>query len=322
MSGRLEEGVWTTKKTWEHAKDGEFRRQESFFRERVEAGGRFDVEAGRYHLYVSHACPWAHRTLIVRALLGLEDAISVSVVHPLMTAEGWHFGADDPDFPTPDHLHGERFLRDIYVRANPTFTGRVTVPVLWDKKENTIVNNESREIIEMLATVFRPLWTQQRELFPEAKRDEINAHIDRMYPAINNGVYRCGFAGSQEAYDRAFGELFEGLDHFDEVLSGRRFLTGPELSLADVCLFTTLYRFDPVYVVHFKTNLRRIVDYENLWGFVRDLHAQSGVADVCHLDHIKDHYYRSHLQLNPRGIVPQGPEIDYGAPTDRGARFA
>ena len=321
MAGRLIQGVWTSKKTWEHAEDGEFRRQASAFRERVAPGGRFDVEAGRYHLFVSHACPWAHRTLIVRALLGLEDAIGVSVVHPHMTDEGWHFDADDPTYPTPNHILGERYLRDVYLRADDTFTGRVTVPVLWDTREGTIVNNESREIIEMFATVFAPLWTRTRDLYPEAARAELNVHIDRMYPSINNGVYRCGFAGSQAAYERAFSELFEALDHFDTVLADRRFLGGDALTLADVCLFPTLLRFDPVYVTHFKTNLRRIADYPNLWGYVRDVYAQTLIAETCHLDHIKDHYFLSHPQLNPRGIVPVGPAVDFSEPTDRGARF-
>lgn len=311
MGGRFIDGQWITEKNWEKAADGSFKRQVSVFRNWTAPDGVFPVEAGRYHLYISHACPWAHRTLIVRALLGLEDVISVSAVHPLMTDDGWHFDAEDAEYPCRDHLYGEPFLRNIYLRANSQYTGRVTVPILWDKQTETIVNNESRDIIQMLATDFAALGTRQADLYPEALRAEIDAAMDHIYQPINNGVYRCGFAGNQAAYDQALMELFEALDHWESVLSRQRFMTGEALTLADIALFTTLVRFDAVYYVHFKTNIQRIVDYPGLWRFVRAVHQWPQIAGTCHMDQIKEHYYRSHLQLNPRGIVPGGPVLDF-----------
>jgi putative glutathione S-transferase len=309
MGGRLIEGKWFTEKSWEKADDGSFKRQVSVFRERTGTEGSFLAEAGRYHLYVSYACPWAHRTLIVRALLGLEEVVSVSAVHPLMTDEGWHFDPEDTDHPCVDDLYGESFLRDLYRRADSQYTGRVTVPILWDKQTETIVNNESREIIQMLATDFADLGSRQMELYPEARRESIDAAMDRIYQSINNGVYRCGFAGNQAAYDQALSQLFEALEHWDGVLSRQRFMTGERLTLADVALFTTLLRFDPVYYVHFKTNLRHIVDFPSLWRFVREVYQWPQIAGTCRMDEIKQHYYRSHPQLNPRGIVPGGPKL-------------
>jgi putative glutathione S-transferase len=313
MGGRLVEGQWTTKSNWEQSEDGAFQRQESVFRDTV-GGDAHPVAPGRYHLYVSHACPWAHRTLITRALLGLDDAISVSVVHPHMTGEGWHFGGADDAYPTPDHLYGKPFLRELYTKADPQFTGRVTVPILWDRERETIVNNESREIIVQLNDAFRPLATRERDLYPSALRPTIDAAIDAIYPVINNGVYRCGFAAKESAYQTAFDELFSALDHWDQVLATQRFTCGDSLTLADICLFTTLFRFDSVYYVHFKCNGRHIYEYAHLWRFVRDVYQTEGVAETCHLDHIKLHYYRSHLQLNPRGFVPVGPTISFDEP--------
>jgi putative glutathione S-transferase len=317
MGGRLVQGQWTTKPDWEKTTDGSFKRQESFFRHFVGTEPRFAVAEGRYHLFISHACPWAHRTMIVRALLGLEDAISVSAVHPLMTDEGWHFDPEDPEYPTVDALFGERYLRDVYLRADPEFTGRVTVPVLWDRVEQTIVNNESREIIEMFSTVFEPLWTRPCALYPEDLRTEINAAMDAIYGPINNGVYRCGFAGTQAAYDAALAGLFGALEHWEDVLGRQRFMVGESMTLADVALFTTLVRFDLVYYVHFKTNLRHIYEMPNLWGFVRDVYQMTNVAETCRLDEYKVHYYRSHPQLNPRGFVPGGPQLNLDAPVHR-----
>ena len=313
MGGRLIDGTWTTKRDLEQSEDGSFQRQESVFRATVGSASH-PLESGRYHLYVSHACPWAHRTLIMRALLGLEDAIGVSVVHPHMTDEGWHFGAANDAYPTPDHLHDKSFLREIYTKADPKFTGRVTVPVLWERERETIVKNESREIIGQLNTQFRPLATRDRELYPEALRSRIDAAIDAIYPAINNGVYRCWFASKESAYRSAFEELFTALAEWNDVLSTQRFTCGDALTLADVCLFTTLFRFDSVYYVHFKCNGQHIYEYEHLWRFVRDVYQTEGVAATCHLDHIKLHYYRSHPQLNPRGFVPVGPSLSFDEP--------
>jgi putative glutathione S-transferase len=316
MGGRLIEGRWVVTPTWEKASDGSFQRQLSSFRNWT-GHGELEVEPDRYHLFVSHACPWAHRTLITRALLGLEEVVSVSAVHPLMTDDGWHFDPEDPDHPCRDDLFGERFLRDLYLRADPGFTGRVTVPILWDRQSETIVNNESRDIIQMFATDFATLGSRHCALYPEVLRAQIDEAMDAIYEPINNGVYRCGFAGNQAAYDRALGQLFEALDHWEGVLSRQRFMTGDTLTLADIALFTTLLRFDPVYYLHFKTNRRHIYDYPNLWGFVRDVYQLPHVAETCRIDQIKEHYYRSHTQLNPRGFVPGGPELDLGEAVHR-----
>lgn len=317
MGGRLVEGQWKTEKEWEQSDDGSFQRQESFFRDAV-GGEAHPVEAGRYHLYVSYACPWAHRTLITRALLGLDDAIGVSVVHPHMGDDGWYFGAEDDGFGVAkDDLYDLPFLRDIYTRADDSFTGRVTVPVLWDRKAETIVNNESREIIVQLDQAFRPLAKGNIELYPEALRPQIDAAIDAVYPVINNGVYKCGFASKESAYREAFEELFGALGYWDEVLGRQRFVCGDTMTLADICLFTTLFRFDSVYYVHFKCNGRHIYEYENLWRFTREVYQTPGVAETCRLDHIKHHYYTSHPQLNPRRFVPVGPTLDFNTPVDR-----
>ncbi len=313
--GLLIDGVWHDR--WYDTKStgGRFQRQQSSFRNRVTADGSsgFPAEAGRYHLYVAAACPWAHRTLIVRRLKGLEDAISVAVVDPLMLQQGWEFSAEHPD-----PLNGADHLYQIYLKAKPDYTGRVTVPVLWDKATGTIVNNESAEIIRMLNSEFNA-WSRAPELdlYPEDLRPEIDAINDVVYRTVNNGVYRCGFATTQEAYEEAFGELFATLDDLEARLARSRYLCGDRLTEADVRLFTTLLRFDPVYVGHFKCNKRRLVDYPNLFAFARELYQLPGVADTCNFDHIKRHYYMSHTTINPTQIVPLGPEIDFSAPHGR-----
>lgn len=317
MGGRLVDGEWTTKEDWEKSKDGSFARQESAFRDHIEPGGRYDVSAGRYHLYVSYACPWAHRTLIARALLGLEDAIDVSIVHPFMGDHGWEFRpADDAD-ATADMLHGARHLYDVYTRADSDFTGRVTVPVLWDRAEGTIVNNESREILRMFRAL-RPLGNDV-DLCPDDLRPTIDDTLDAIYEPINNGVYRCGFAGTQEAYERAFATLFEALAHWDEVLADRRYLCGDRFTEADICMYTTLIRFDPVYYVHFKCNGRLIRQFPHLSGYLRELWQMPALAETTNLRHIKEHYYTSHPALNPKRFVPVGPDMGWlDAPHQRG----
>lgn len=314
--GRLIEGRWVTGSDFAD-EDGYFRRQAVTFREwvRAEADARYPVEADRYHLYVAYACPWAHRTLIARSLRGLESAISVSVVHPFMGEDGWHF-SDEPGC-VPDPLFDARFLREIYLAADPEFTGRVTVPVLFDKKTKTVVNNESRDILRMFSTVFDPLARTDVELSPPMLRDQIDAVIDANYDSVNNGVYKTGFARKQKAYEEAVGELFDALERNEGILRSQRFLTGERLTEADICLFTTLLRFDPVYHTHFKCNVKRIVDYPALWGFVRDVYQTPGVAETCNFDHIRRHYYTSHESINPSRVIARGPGLDYDSPHGR-----
>lgn len=309
--GRLIEGRWTTE--W-YAPDneGRFVRPDTVFRRQIEADGRFSPEAGRYRLFVSLACPWAHRTLIVRALKGLEDALPVTVVDPLMGDDGWVFQPEDPD-----PIGGFRFLRELYVHADAAYTGRVTVPVLWDTREGTIVNNESREIIRMLDEAFHSLGKPSVQLCPPALREEIDATLDAIYEPINNGVYRAGFATTQSAYEEAVREVFEALDRWDAHLADRRYLCGDSLTEADICLFTTLVRFDAVYVNHFRCNLRCIEDFPNLSGYLRDIYQTPGVAGTVDFEHIKGHYFRSHPFLNPSGIVPAGPLLDLTTPHRR-----
>jgi putative glutathione S-transferase len=319
--GRLIEGRWTNE-TWRSDEKGRFLRDTTSFRGRITADGSsgFPAEAGRYHLYVSYACPWAHRTLIAQSLYGLSHAISVSVVDPFMGDDGWFF-SDGPGC-VRDTVNGAEYLWQVYVKADPRYTGRVTVPVLWDKEQGVLVNNESREIVRMLGEGLASLGGRERDLCPPALRREIDATIDALYAPVNNGVYRAGFAASQEAYDEAVTEVFAALNRWNEVLGRRRFLCSATLTEADVFLFTTLLRFDPVYHGHFKCNLRRVVDYENLWGFLRDVYQTPGVADTCRLDHIKQHYYRSHAHINPTRIVPRGPILDLDAPHGRDRRYA
>lgn len=324
--GRLIDGKWDpawydTKKT-----DGKFERDESRFRDWVTKDGMpaqgrergFKAEPGRYHLYVSLACPWAHRTLIFRKLKKLEDAISVDVVHHFMGKDGWTFVKEDG--ATGDTLYGSDFLHQIYTRAAPDYSGRVTVPVLWDKQEQTIVSNESSEIIRMLNSAFDEWGSASVDFYPQNLRAEIDAVNAEVYPNVNNGVYRAGFATSQEAYEGAFGELFSTLDKLEQRLSSQRYLVGAQLTEADWRLFTTLVRFDPVYVGHFKCNRQRTADYPNLSNYLRDLYQVPGVAETVNMLHIKHHYYGSHETINPTRIVPVGPKLDYDAPHDR-ARF-
>ena len=314
--GMLVEGEWRVEGL--RADDeGRFVRSTTTFRDRVTADGSsgFPAEEGRYHLYVSWACPWAHRTAILRKLKGLEGEISLSSVEPFMGEDGWEFSGDSGEFPDP--LHGAGLLREIYTMADPGYTGRVTTPVLWDRELGTIVNNESREIMHMLDTEFEDLATTGASFYPEDLRGEIEDTLDELYEPVNNGVYRTGFARKQAAYDEAVTELFDALDHFEGVLSRQRYLCGERVTEADWAFFTTLVRFDPVYHGHFKCNLRRIVDYPNLWGYVRDLYQYPGVAETVDFGHIKEHYYRSHESVNPTRIVPKGPIIDFSTPHGR-----
>lgn len=298
--------------------DGAFVRGETAFRKVITADGSsgFGAGRGRYHLYVSYACPWAHRVLIARALYGLEDAISVAVSHPLMLEEGWQFGSGHSE--VPDEVLGVDSLWQVYAKADPHYSGRVTVPVLWDRETSTIVNNESRELIRMLGEPFAAFHGNDIDLCPAELQSEIDGVLDRIYNPINNGVYRSGFARTQAAYEAAVRELFEALDTWEEILGRQRYTAGDRLTEADICLFTTLVRFDVVYATHFKCNIRRIVDYPNLWGFVRDVYQTPGVAETCDFRHIKQHYFGSHESVNPTRIVPVGPAIDFDLPHGRG----
>jgi len=320
--GYLEQGVWHKEWAGRHDARGNFLRQESRFRGRVTRDGSSGYRAlpGRYHLYVSLACPWAHRTLIFRALKGLDNAISVSIVDPLMLDDGWAFS----DFPgcVPDTVNGARYLREVYTKADPRYSGRVTVPVLWDRETGTIVNNESSEIIRMLSSEFEDVARRHEDYYPQPLRAEIDAVNRLVYENVNNGVYRCGFATTQEAYEDAFDALFSALDQLEARLGQSRYLTGDQLTEADWRLFPTLVRFDAVYYGHFKCNLRRLGDYPNLSNYVRDLYQVPGVAETVDMAHIKRHYYASHRHINPTGIVPKGPEIDFLAPHDRSRKFA
>ena len=303
--GELVNGVW--KSGWyDPDARGAFQRPKTKFRHQVTTDGStaFAAEPGRYHLYVSYACPWAHRTLITRALRGLEDAISVTVVDPKMSDDGWSFTTEEPD-----PIHGKPFLRDVYLAADAQYSGRVTVPVLWDKKTSTIVNNESREVMRILDTQFDAHAKKKPSLAPPELMPAIEKTLDALYHPVNNGVYRAGFATKQAAYEEACNDVFAALDHWDGVLGNQRYLCGPYLTEADVAMFTTLLRFDLVYYAHFKCNVRRIQDYPNLSGFLRDIYQIPDVKKTCRLDHIKTHYYWSQTTVNPRRIVPLGPEV-------------
>jgi len=323
--GRLVDGVWHDEWYDTEASGGRFVRDQSRFRSWVTRDGSpgptgeggFAAERGRYHLYVSYACPWAHRTLIFRVLKHLEDAIDVSVVHWHMGPNGWTF--DRGPGTTGDALFGSRHLYEIYLRADSRYSGRVTVPVLWDKQKGTIVSNESAEIIRMLNSGFDAVGAHGPDFCPEPLRagiDEVNALV---YDRVNNGVYKAGFATTQEAYAEAAAALFATLDDLEERLARQRWLVGDRLTEADWRLFTTLLRFDAVYVGHFKCNLRRLVDFPRLWAYARELYQTPGVAGTVHFDHIKNHYYGSHRTINPTGIVPLGPIVDWSAPHGRGA---
>ena len=321
--GLLQDGQWVDKWYDTKATGGRFVRKAPQFRNWITADGSagpsgtdgFQAEAGRYHLYVSLACPWAHRTLIFRALKGLESMISISVVHWAMGENGWTFQAGDGS--VPDTINGSEFMYQVYTAAQPDYSGRVTVPVLWDKKTKTIVSNESPEIIRMFNVAFDGIGATPGDYYPEPLRGEIDALNDRIYDTVNNGVYKAGFATTQEAYEEAVVPLFDTLDFLETRLSGQRYLAGSAITEADWRLFTTLVRFDPVYVGHFKCNIRRIADYPNLSGYVRDLYQQPGVAATVNMTHIKNHYYASHETINPSRVIPMGPALDYSAPHNR-----
>jgi putative glutathione S-transferase len=322
--GMLVEGVWTERRPDTGSTDGRFERNPAHFRHWITADGSpgptgdggFKAEPGRYHLYVSLACPWASRALIFRAIKRLDDVIGLSIVSPLMREGGWNF--DTREGSTGDPVFGAATLAAIYLKAEPRYTGRVSVPVLWDKARQTIVNNESSDIIRMLNAAFDAFTEAKTDYYPPALRGAIDAINELVYPNINNGVYRCGFATTQEAYEEAFLSLFAALDKVEDILSRQRYLTGATLTEADWRLFTTLVRFDAVYYSHFKCNLRRIRDYPNLSNYMRDLYQEPRVAETVSIDHIKKHYYTSQRKVNPTGIVPLGPLLDFIAPHDRG----
>mgnify|MGYP000179126557 CR=1 FL=1 len=321
--GMLIDGVWHD--VWYDTKEtrGHFKRSEAQFRNYVTVDGEpgptgvggFKAEAGRYHLYVSLACPWAHRTLIFRKLKGLEDLVSVSIVDPYMLENGWEF--KNRRGGTVDHLFGNDYLWQVYTRADPTYSGRVTVPVLWDKKLETIVSNESSEIIRMFNSAFDHLTGSNDDFYPADLRAEIDMLNAQIYDSVNNGVYKCGFATTQEAYESHIGPLFNTLDQLEKRLSKNRYLLGANVTEADWRLFTTLIRFDPVYVGHFKCNIRQIAEYRNLSAYLRDLYQIPGVSDTVDFYHIKHHYYGSHHMINPTRIVPVGPDQDLWVPHGR-----
>ena len=315
--GQLVDGVWQTETLEVRSKDGRFVRADTQFRDWITAdgGSGFKAEKGRYHLYISLACPWAHRTLIYRHLKGLDDAIGVSVVDPFMGERGWTFG--DSEGCIADPLFGANHMYEIYNQARSDYSGRVTVPVLWDRERATIVNNESAEIIRMFNSEFAALAPETPDYCPEELLGEIDAVNERVYNDINNGVYRNGFASTQKAYEEAFDQLFAALDWLESRLQTRRYLCGAQITEADWRLFPTLVRFDPVYFGHFKCNLRRISDYPCLSNYLRELYQIPGIAELCNFRHIKEHYYRSHESINPTRIVPRGPEINLHLAHDR-----
>ncbi|MBT3465962.1 MAG: glutathione S-transferase family protein [Rhodobacteraceae bacterium] len=322
--GLLVDGVWHD--TWYDTKStgGKFQRSQAKFRNWITANGSagpsgtggFKAETGRYHMYVSDACPWAHRTLIFRQIKDLSDHITISTVHPDMLSDGWSFEKDEYG-ATGDTLFDLPFARDIYTRADPTFSGRVTVPILWDKQQNTIVSNESSEIIRMFNSAFNDVTGNTDDLWPQHMHDDIEVVNARIYDTLNNGVYRCGFATTQAAYTEAVHPLFDTLDWIEERLGTKRYLLGDRLTEADWRLFTTLIRFDAVYHLHFKCNKKRIIDYPNLWAYTRELYQVEGVAETVNLDHIVRHYHYSHESINPNRIIPINPTLDLMAPHGR-----
>ena len=322
--GQLVDGVWKDEWYDTDSTGGEFKRDTSKFRNWVTSDGAtgptgdggFAAESGRYHLYVSHACPWAHRTMIFRALKGLQDHIEVSVVHPEMLKEGWEFRTDF-DGATGDRQFGLDYLRQVYLKDTPDMSGRVTVPVLWDRQTGRIVSNESADIIRMFNSAFNHITGNEDDYFPAHLRDRIEAVNERVYETVNNGVYKAGFATTQTAYDKAAGPLFDSLDWIEGLLGRTRYLTGDALTEADWRLFVTVLRFDAVYHTHFKCNRRRIVDYPNLWGWARELYQWPAVAGTVHPEHFIRHYYYSHDMVNPHRIIPIGPDEDWTAPHGR-----
>ena len=315
--GLLVDGKWHTDWYDTASTGGKFERKASSFRHWITKDGRagpsgvsgFNAESGRYHLYVSLACPWAHRTVIYRKLKGLEDMISMSVVNAFMGDDGWTF--EPGEGVIEDTVNHATYAHEIYTKAAPDYTGRVTVPILWDKKTNTIVSNESAEIIRMFNSAFDDIGATELDFSPEHLLNDINELNAFIYPTINNGVYRAGFATTQAAYDDAVAEVFGALETVEQRLSTQRYLIGDEITEADWRLFTTLIRFDAVYVGHFKCNLKRIVDYPNIWGYLRDLFQQPGVSETVNIDYIKAHYYGSHETINPTLIIPKGPALDF-----------
>ncbi len=315
--GLLVDGKWHDKWYDTESSGGRFIRQSSQFRNWVtpdgSAGpsgeGGFKAEPNRYHLYVSLACPWANRTLIMRKLKGLEEMISISVVNPLMAENGWTFEPDEGVIPDP--VAQADYLYEVYTHVDPTYSGRVTVPVLYDLKQDKIVNNESSDIMRMLNSAFDDIGAKEGDYYPEELRQEIDEINDKVYNTVNNGVYKAGFATKQEVYQEEVTKLFETLDELEERMQDRRFLLGEQLTEADLRLFTTLIRFDSVYYGHFKCNIRRITDYKHLWRYTRELYNWPGVSDTINFKHIKEHYYRSHKTINPTGIVPVGPKLDF-----------
>ena len=322
--GLLIDGEWRDKWYDTESTGGKFERSTSKFRNWVTADGNagpsgksgFQAQSGRYHLYVSYACPWAHRALIFRALKDLTDHISMSVVHPDMMEDGWTF-ATDFEGATGDTLFGSDFLRDIYIKADPNFTGRVTVPVLWDKAQNTIVSNESAEIIRMFNSAFNEITGNTDDYWPTDLREQIADINERVYETVNNGVYKAGFATSQDAYDDAVHPLFGSLAWLESILENNRFLAGDKLTEADWRLFTTLARFDLVYHTHFKCNHKRLTDYPNLWAYTRQLYQHADIAETVHFDHIVRHYHFSQTTVNPHQIIPINPTVDFSAPHER-----
>ncbi|MDJ0628045.1 MAG: glutathione S-transferase family protein [Rhodobacter sp.] len=324
--GQLVNGAWQAQSLNTSQTGGKFVRSTAGFRNWItpdgsagpSGGGGFKAESGRYHLYVSYACPWAHRTLIFRALKGLTDHMGVSVSHPDMLDDGWHFGSDCPG-ATGDTLYGLDFAHQVYTKADPQVSGRVTVPILWDKERETIVSNESSEIIRMFNSAFDGLTGNNLDFWPEDLRDGIEAVNARIYDTLNNGVYKSGFAQTQAHYEAAVYPLFETLDWLEQRLSENRYLMGDRITEADWRLFPTLVRFDSVYHLHFKCNRRRVVDYPNLWAYARELYQWPGIAETINLDHIVRHYHYSHESINPHRIVPINPVLDWDAPHGRGA---
>ena len=323
--GVLVDGKWQDKWYDTESNGGEFKREESSFRNWVTADGSagptgeggFKAESGRYHLYVSFACPWAHRTLIFRKLKQLEDHIDISVVHPDMLEKGWTFSTDFPG-ATGDKQFGLDYLHEVYIKAVPDVNGRATVPVLWDKKTGQIVSNESSEIIRMFNSAFNEVTGNTDDYWPEDLREAIEPVNDRIYNTVNNGVYKAGFATTQEAYEKPVHELFDSLDWLEERLSENRYLMGDKITEADWRLFPTLIRFDPVYHLHFKCNRRRVIDYPNLWAYTRELYQWPGVSDTVVFDHFVRHYHYSHDTINPNRIIPINPILDYNEPHGRG----
>lgn len=318
--GRLVDGKWTTEWT-ERNEQGQFQRMPTKFHNWISAGNnsRFSAEPGRYHLYISFGCPWAHRTALLWKLKGLEEVINLSVVDPVISKYGWRF-SERPGC-IPDYVNNANYLWQIYIESDYNYTGRVTVPVLWDKKTHTIVNNESRQIIQIFNSEFNEFTKVKLDFYPHNLQKIINKTIDDIYQPINNGVYRCGFAASQTAYQEAVTELFAALDYWEEFLSKHRYLCGNQITLADWCLFTTLFRFDLAYYGLFKCNLKRLVDYPNLYSYCRELYQYPGVKDVTNIEHIKQLYYAGLPELNPNGIVPKGPNINFDLPHNRHQMF-